>query len=155
VYANLLVGKITSRVSGPQITCHGLRADPKVAGTDVKPSALGATAFDILLFVLKLLHELVGCIGPDFAERALSHVAKAVMPPELIRMDGAIPTHTPDSAARVVPFIHLQEFKNFLGTLWILSLKAQIEVGAVRVIVYGEHLRRFVSLVKVFGSVHD
>jgi hypothetical protein len=116
---------------------------------------LGAPAFDILLLILKLLHEAVGCIGPDLTERTLPHIAKAVVPPELISMDSAVPTDASDTATRVVPFIHLQEFKDLFGSFRVLFKEAHIEIRAIRVIVDREYLLSLASVMKVLGAVHD
>ena len=50
----------------------------------------------------------MGGVDPDFREFSLADVAQGDMTPELIGVDGAVPTDTGDTDTGTVAAVHLQ-----------------------------------------------
>jgi len=113
--SDLIVGQITGGIGRPQITGGCFRSHAEVPATDIQPSAGGAASRYIRSLVFQSAHQRIGYVRPHLAERASANVAEGVMPPKLIGVDGAIPTHATDAAPGAVAFIHLEEFQDFGG----------------------------------------
>jgi hypothetical protein len=86
-FEDLFIRQITSRVRSPEVTGGRFSPYPEITAAEIKPSALGASAFDEMFFFLEPGHKRVVQVCPDAAERALFNVTEAVVPPELISMN--------------------------------------------------------------------
>jgi hypothetical protein len=125
-YSYFLIRQVTGRIRSPYITADRFRSHSKIAAADVEPPAVGTSPLDMFLFFFQLLHQFIGSVGPDFGKGALPDIAEAEMPPELIGIDLAIPTDTTDAPAGTVALVHLQKFKDVLGTMGIFFEEPQI-----------------------------
>ena len=117
--ADFFVCQVAGGVGGPEVAGEGFGADPEVAATHAEPAAIVAAAGDVAFFVLELGQQGVGKIGPDGAEGPLPDIAERKVPPKLVGVHRAVPTNAADAPARVVPFVHLQEFQHLSGPLGI------------------------------------
>ena len=59
-FRDLFICEVASRIRRPQITCHRLGANTKIAATYIQPATCRATACHIRLFVLETGHEWIG-----------------------------------------------------------------------------------------------
>src|SRR5208283_3579963 len=137
--SNLLIGEVTGWVWCPNIAGDCFRPDPEIPAADVQPTAPGTTPLHVFFLLFELHQEFIGRIGPNLTERALPDIPKAVMPPELISVNRAIPGDTSDTSAGIVPLIHLKELQDSRGSLRIFPCKTHISVRTVGMIVHSEH----------------
>ena len=98
---------------------------------------------NVRVFVLQLSHQLIGRICPYLGEGPFGYISECHMAPELVRVNRAVPGYASYAVARRVPAVHSQEFEHILGPFGIFAEFAQIQVGPVGVIIYGQHFLGF------------
>src|SRR3989337_1875974 len=92
--------------------------------------------------VLQDSHPGVRSVRPDGAERALLHVAEAVVPGELVRVHAAERIYGTDADAGLVATVPAKETADLLRALRLVLSHPQVEVRGVRVVVHGQDLLR-------------
>ena len=115
----------------------------------------GATTFDMRPFVLELHQQRLGPVRPDLAEGALPDVSEGDPPPELVGVDFPVPTDAADPVAGAVSLVHPEKLQDLRRALRVFSPQAQINVGAVGVVVHGEDLLLQTPVEQIPGPVHD
>ena len=150
-----LIRQVTGGVFGPHVAVHGLGAGAEVAAADVEETAFCATALHVGAFVLHLVQQLDFRVDPDFGEGAFQHVAEYVFAPELVGVNLAVPRYAADAPAGAVAFVELEQFEHFLGTFGVFFLHPHPQIGAVGVVVHGEHFFGVPLIEQFAGFVHD
>src|SRR4030042_1430467 len=151
----LLVRQVAGGVGRPDVSRHRLRPGAEIAAADVEPAAGRTAPLHVGLLVLALRQQGIGHVGPDFTERALPDVPERDSPPELVGVDLAVPAYAADPVAGAVPLVHHEEFQHLGRPLWVFPQAAEIDVGAVGVVIHREDLLRDPPSEEVLGPVHD